>query len=67
MAFLIDKNSFFRYIHHKNNLFPITFSASIMILCAIGAFGLNNSVDDFYVMFGFGLIVYYITTTTHDN
>ncbi|MCK7515855.1 MAG: tripartite tricarboxylate transporter permease [Desulfobacterales bacterium] len=29
------------------------FSAAIMILCVIGAFGLNNSMDDLYLMFAF--------------
>ena len=43
-----------------NRLPYSVFSASIMILCAVGAFGLNNSVDDLYVMFGFGLIGYYM-------
>jgi putative tricarboxylic transport membrane protein len=43
-----------------NRLPYSVFSAAIMILCAIGAFGLNNSVDDLYVMFGFGLIGYYM-------
>ncbi|MGQ9778010.1 MAG: tripartite tricarboxylate transporter permease [Thermodesulfobacteriota bacterium] len=36
------------------------FSAAILILCVIGAFGLNNSVDDLYVMFAFGLIGYFM-------
>ncbi len=29
-----------------------------MILCVIGAFGLNNSMDDLYIMFAFGIIGY---------
>ena len=41
------------------NRLPYTaFSAAIMILCVIGAFGLNNSMDDLYVMFAFGIIGY---------
>jgi len=36
------------------------FSAAILILCVIGAFGLNNNVDDLYVMFAFGLIGYFM-------
>ncbi len=41
------------------NRLPYTaFSAAIMILCAIGAFGLNNSMDDLYIMFAFGIIGY---------
>ncbi len=36
------------------------FSATILILCAIGAFGLSNSVDDLYVMFAFGIIGYFM-------
>src|SRR4030067_2203641 len=43
-----------------NRLPYSVFSASIMILCAVGAFGLHNSIDDLYVMFGFGLIGYYM-------
>jgi putative tricarboxylic transport membrane protein len=34
------------------------FSAAIMILCVIGAFGLQNSMDDVLVMFVFGIIGY---------
>jgi len=34
------------------------FSAAILIMCVIGAFGLNNSMDDLYLMFAFGLIGY---------
>ena len=41
------------------NRLPYTvFSAAIIILCVIGAFGLQNSVDDLFVMFAFGLIGY---------
>ena len=41
------------------NRLPYTaFSATIMILCVIGAFGLNNSMDDLYIMFAFGIIGY---------
>ena len=36
------------------------FSAAILILCVIGAFGLNNSMDDLYVMFAFGIIGYFM-------
>jgi putative tricarboxylic transport membrane protein len=43
-----------------NRLPYSVFSASIMILCVVGAFGLNNSVDDLYLMFGFGLLGYYM-------
>ena len=41
-----------------NRLPYSVFSAVIMILCVIGAFGLSNSVDDLYVMFAFGVIGY---------
>jgi putative tricarboxylic transport membrane protein len=34
------------------------FSAMIMILCVIGAFGLANSTDDLYLMFIFGVVGY---------
>ncbi|MGE5256579.1 MAG: tripartite tricarboxylate transporter permease [Hyphomicrobiales bacterium] len=34
------------------------FSAAIMILCVIGAYGLNNSMDDVTLMFVFSLIGY---------
>lgn len=36
------------------------FSASILILCVIGAYGLNNSVDDVFLMFLFSLIGYFM-------
>ncbi|MEW6266187.1 MAG: tripartite tricarboxylate transporter permease [Thermodesulfobacteriota bacterium] len=43
------------------NKLPYTvFSAAIMILCVIGAFGLNNSMDDVYVMFFFGIVGYFM-------
>jgi len=41
-----------------NRLPYSVFSAAIIILCDIGAFGLQNSVDDLFVMFAFGLIGY---------
>ena len=41
-----------------NRLPYSVFSAAIIILCVIGAFGLQNSVDDLFVMFAFGLIGY---------
>jgi putative tricarboxylic transport membrane protein len=34
------------------------FSAAIIILCVIGAFRLQNSMDDLYTMFAFGIIGY---------
>ncbi len=34
------------------------FSAVIMILCVVGAFGLANSTDDLYLMFIFGVVGY---------
>jgi putative tricarboxylic transport membrane protein len=41
------------------NRLPYTaFSAAIMILCVIGAFGIGNSMDDLFVMFAFGVIGY---------
>jgi putative tricarboxylic transport membrane protein len=36
------------------------FSAAILILCVIGAFGLNNNVDELYMMFVFGIIGYFM-------
>jgi len=41
-----------------NRLPYSVFSAAIVILCVIGAFGLNNSMDDLYIMFLFGIIGY---------
>jgi len=41
-----------------NRLPYSVFSAAIIILCVIGAFGLQNSVDDLFVMFAFGIIGY---------
>lgn len=43
-----------------NRLPYSVFSALIMILCVIGAFGLHNSVDDLYLMFAFGLIGFWM-------
>ena len=34
------------------------FSAVIMILCVVGAFGLANSTDDLFLMFVFGVVGY---------
>ena len=31
-----------------------------MLLCVIGAFGLNNNMDDLYLMLAFGVIGYYL-------
>ena len=41
-----------------NRLPYSVFSAAIMVLCAIGAFGRQNSIDDLYIMLIFGLIGY---------
>jgi putative tricarboxylic transport membrane protein len=43
-----------------NRLPYSVFSAGIMLLCIIGAFGLNNNMDDLYLMFVFGVIGYYL-------
>jgi putative tricarboxylic transport membrane protein len=43
-----------------NRLPYSVFSAVIMILCVVGAFGLSNNMDDIYLMFAFGLIGYYM-------
>lgn len=43
-----------------NRLPYSAFSAAVMILCVIGAYGLNNNVDDLYIMFAFGLIGYFM-------
>jgi putative tricarboxylic transport membrane protein len=43
-----------------NRLPYSVFSAAIMILCTIGAFGLNNNMDDVYLMFAFGVIGYFM-------
>jgi putative tricarboxylic transport membrane protein len=43
-----------------NRLPYSVFSAAILILCVIGAFGLQNNIDDIFLMFGFGLIGYYL-------
>ena len=34
-----------------NRLPYSVFSAAIIILCVIGAYGLNNSMDDLFIMF----------------
>lgn len=47
-----------RFFLQLNRLPYSVFSAAIMILCVVGAFGLNNSVDDLFVMFAFGIIGY---------
>ncbi len=41
-----------------NRLPYSVFSATIMVLCIIGAFGIRNSIDDLYIMLFFGLIGY---------
>jgi len=41
-----------------NRLPYSVFSATIMVLCTIGAFGIRNSIDDLYIMLFFGLIGY---------
>lgn len=41
-----------------NKLPYSAFSAAIVILCIIGAFGLSNTMDDVYIAFVFGLIGY---------
>lgn len=41
-----------------NRLPYSVFSAAIIILCVIGAFGLQNSMDDLFVMLAFGIIGY---------
>jgi putative tricarboxylic transport membrane protein len=43
-----------------NRLPYSVFCAGIMLLCTIGAFGLNNNMDDLYLMFAFGVIGYYL-------
>ncbi len=43
-----------------NRLPYSVFSATIMILCVIGAYGLNNNMDDLYLMLAFGLIGYFM-------
>jgi putative tricarboxylic transport membrane protein len=43
-----------------NRLPYSVFSAAIMILCAVGAYGLSNNIDDLYIMLGFGLTGYYM-------
>jgi putative tricarboxylic transport membrane protein len=43
-----------------NRLPYSVFSATVMILCVVGAFGLSSSMDDIYLMFAFGLIGYYM-------
>jgi len=43
-----------------NRLPYSVFSAAIMVLCVIGAFGLRNSVDDLYIMFACGIVGYFM-------
>lgn len=47
-----------RFFLELNRLPYSVFSAAIIILCVIGAFGLQNSMDDLFVMFAFGIIGY---------
>lgn len=41
-----------------NRLPYSVFVSVIILLCVVGAFGVNNSVDDLYVMFAFGVLGY---------
>jgi putative tricarboxylic transport membrane protein len=41
-----------------NRLPYSVFSAAILVMCVIGAFGLNNSLDDLFIMFVFGVLGY---------
>ncbi|MDF1593938.1 MAG: tripartite tricarboxylate transporter permease, partial [Desulfobacterales bacterium] len=43
-----------------NKLPYSVFSAAIMILCTIGAFGISNNMDELYLMFAFGVIGYFM-------
>lgn len=43
-----------------NRLPYSVFSAGILILCVVGAYGLNNSVDDVFLMFVFSIIGYFM-------
>ncbi|MDZ4163678.1 MAG: tripartite tricarboxylate transporter permease [Smithellaceae bacterium] len=59
--FLLGLTIFGIRIFLELNRLPYSvFSAAIMILCVIGAFGLSNNMDDLFLMFGFGLIGYYM-------
>jgi len=44
-----------------NRLPYSVFASVIMLLCVVGAFGVNNSVDDLFVMFIFGVLGYLMT------
>lgn len=43
-----------------NRLPYSVFSAGILILCVVGAYGLNNSMDDVFLMFAFSAIGYFM-------
>jgi len=49
-----------RMFLQMNRLPYSVFSAAIMVLCVIGAFGLRNSIDDLYIMFACGIIGYFM-------
>jgi len=60
LLLLVLTGTAIRLFLELNRLPYSVFSAAIMILCVIGAFGLNNSVDDLFLMFGFSVIGYFM-------
>lgn len=60
LLLLVLTGTAIRLFLELNRLPYSVFSAAIMILCVIGAFGLNNSVDDLFLMFAFSVIGYFM-------
>jgi putative tricarboxylic transport membrane protein len=60
LLLLVITGSAIRLFLELNRLPYSIFSAAIMILCVIGAFGLNNAVDDLFLMFCFSVIGYFM-------
>ena len=60
LLMLVLAGTAIRLFLELNRLPYSVFSAAIMILCVIGAFGLSNSVDDLFLMFAFSVIGYFM-------
>ncbi len=60
LLMLFLAGSAIRLFLELNRLPYSVFSAAIMILCVIGAYGISNSVDDMFLMFAFSIIGYFM-------
>ncbi len=60
LLLLVVAGSAIRLFLQLNRLPYSVFSAAIVILCVIGAFGLENAVDDLFLMFAFSVIGYFM-------